>query len=73
MTPEDAYKSGWDYPPFMGGYGVVSPRTCPNCPLVKTVWAALTIDKKSYAELTDEQKETIERIQGEPDNMWVEE
>jgi len=26
-TPEEAYQEGWDYPPFMGSYGVVSART----------------------------------------------
>lgn len=34
MTPEEAYQEGWDYPPFMGSYGVVSARTCPRCPTV---------------------------------------
>ena len=69
MTPEEAYREGWDYPPFIGQYGVVSPRTCPDCPMQKTAWAALELDKKSYGELTDKQKETIKRIQGEPWNM----
>ena len=36
MTPEEAYQEGWDYPPFMGSYGVVSARTCPRCPMMKT-------------------------------------
>jgi hypothetical protein len=28
---EEAYQAGWDYPPFVGAWGIVSPRTCPNC------------------------------------------
>lgn len=73
MTPEEAYQEGWDYPPFMGSYRMVSARTCPSCPMLETAWAALVIEKKTYAELTDKQKETIKRIQGEPGNMIVEE
>ena len=23
LTPEEAYQSGWDYPPFMGSYGEI--------------------------------------------------
>ncbi|MBP5555311.1 MAG: hypothetical protein J6X94_10650 [Lachnospiraceae bacterium] len=71
MTPEEAYQAGWDYPPFMGSYGVVSARTCPRCPMMKTAWAALVLEKKQYEELTDIQKETIMRIKGEPRNMQV--
>ena len=73
MTPEEAYQEGWDYPPYMGSYGIVSARTCPLCPMMETVWAALVLEKKSYAELTDQQKNTIKRIQGEPGHMIVEE
>ena len=62
MTPEEAYREGWDYPPFIGQYGVVSPRTCSECPMQKTAWAALKLDKKPYFEFTDKQKETIKRI-----------
>ena len=46
MTPEEAYQEGWDYPPFMGSYGVISARTCPHCPMMKTAWAALVLEKK---------------------------
>ena len=72
-TPEEAFDEGWDYPPFMGTYGVVSPRTCPYCTVDRTVWGALVLNKVPSSELTDKQKETIERILGEPDNMIVEE
>lgn len=30
----------------------------------ETVWAAVELDKKSYGERTDKQKETIKRMQG---------
>ena len=69
MTAEEAYREGWDYPPYIGDYGVVGPRTCPDCPMMETAWAALTLENKEFTELSDKQKETIRRIQGEPDNM----
>ena len=69
LTPEEAYRSGWDYPPFMGAYGVVSPRTCPDCPMMETAWAALMMKNIPYEELTERQKEAVLRIKGEPGNM----
>jgi hypothetical protein len=61
LTEEQAYTAGWDYPPFIGLWGVVSPRTCPNCLIDKTAyWAVLT-----RAELTEKHQATIRRILGE--------
>ena len=31
LTPEEAFNEGWDYPPRMGGFGIVGPRTCGDC------------------------------------------
>ena len=73
LTEEEAYRKGWDYPPFMGTYGVVSPRTCPDCMMMDTAWAAMMIQHKTYSELTDRQREAIKRIKGELGNMEVEE
>ncbi len=70
LTQDEAYQTGWDYPPFMGKYGVVSPRTCSDCPITENAWMALMTNKK-YDELTERQKETIQRILGEPDNMEI--
>ena len=69
LTQEEAYQFGWDYPPFMGAYGVVSPRTCPDCLMMETAWAALMLREIPYEELTDRQKEAIQRINREPENM----
>ena len=66
MTSEEAFNEGWDYPPRMGGFGIVGPRTCGDCPINLTVWWALVSEKKSVSELSQQQKETIKRIQGEP-------
>ena len=69
LTPRDAYDKGWDYPPVMGAYGIVSPRTCPNCRMVDTVWAELVLNKKPVEELTVQQRQTLMRILTEPDSI----
>lgn len=61
LTEAVAYDSGWDYPPFIGIWGILSPRTCPDCTIETTAyWAVLT-----RQELTDQHKRTIERVLGE--------
>ena len=71
LTPSDAFDLGWDYPPRMGKFGVVSPRCCPRCPNVRTVWWALVIDGYTEDMLTAVQQETVRRIVGEPDSVAV--
>lgn len=69
MTPEEAFIRGWDYPPRMEAFGVISPRTCGDCLSKDTAWWALVCDKKGIHELTQKQRETIKRIQGEPESI----
>ena len=69
MTPEEAFEDGWDYPPKMGAFGVISPRTCGDCLAKDTAWWALVCDKKGITELSQKQRETIKRIQGEPESI----
>ena len=66
LTPEEAFNEGWDYPPRMGSFAIVGPRTCGDCPRNLTVWWGLVSEKKSVLELSQQQRETIKRIQGEP-------
>lgn len=67
MTPEQAFNEGWDYPPRMGAFGVVSPRTCGNCGMVDTLWWALQSGAiKGIEDMTDNQKVIYARIQNEP-------
>ena len=73
LTPEEAFQAGWDYPPRMGFFGVLSPRTCPYCSLMDTVWAALVLKGMGPDDLTDAQKETLLRIVNEPDSVMPEE
>ena len=73
LTPEEAFNEGWDYPPRMGGFGIVGPRTCGDCPINLTVWWALVSEKKAVSELSQKQIETIKRIQGEPESIMPKE
>lgn len=72
LTPQDAYDAGWDYPPIMGQFGVVSPRKCPDCGIEGTVWAALTLQNKKPEELSEAQLQTLMRILGEPASILIE-
>lgn len=66
LTAEAAYHAGWDYPPRMGVFGVIGPRTCSNCAVNRTVWWAITVDGYTTDMLTPQQKAVIARILGEP-------
>ena len=70
--PEEAFKAGWDYPPKMYSFGMISPRTCGNCEITTTLWWAMTTRAiKSIADMTPQQKETFDRIMGEPQSIMV--
>jgi hypothetical protein len=68
LTPEIAYNLGWDFPPKMGEFGVISPRTCGACGVEGTVWFALAVTKVSINDLTDEQYGKALRILKEKDD-----
>lgn len=69
LESEEAHRQGWDYPPRMGVFGIVSPRTCPDCPMTKTVWWAITCEKKTR--LDPNQMKVVERIKDEPHSILV--
>ncbi len=67
MTSEQAFYEGWDYPPRMGTFGIVSPRTCGNCSMMDTLWMALQSGKiKGVDDMTVDQRVVLARIQNEP-------
>ena len=71
LTADEAFYAGWDYPPHFGAFGVVSPRTCPDCDMMDTAWFALQLNK-SVEKLTEKQRESVLRILGEPGNIVTE-
>lgn len=73
LTPEEAFEEGWDYPPKMGMFGVVSPRTCGDCAMVDTIWWKLTYQNVKPEDLSDEDKLTLSRILSEPASILFDE
>ena len=70
IGPQEAFDTGWDYPPRMGDYGVVGPRTCGDCGIKDTVWWAIAVEgKRTSEELTASQIATLRRIAGEPESI----
>lgn len=66
LTAKEAYNLGWDYPPSIGLFGVLSPRTCGSCSMADTIYMKLLTGEIKMSNLTEKQIETITRIQGEP-------
>lgn len=69
LTSEEGYEKGWDYPPKMGSFAVISPRTCGNCGIQTTLWWEITSNQTPLEDLNDHHKTTLERILGEPDTI----
>ncbi|RUS44586.1 hypothetical protein [Cohnella sp. AR92] len=67
LTPDQAHEQGWDYPPMMGQFKMISPRTCGSCPIDRTLWWAIQIGE----DLSEKQHQTLERILNEPDSIKV--
>jgi len=71
---EEGFRDGWDYPPKMGTYRVLSPRTCGQCSIDTTLyWAIITGKIHSLSDMTSNQKDTLARILGEPDTIFINE
>ncbi len=71
LTPQEGFDLGWDYPPKMYAFKVISPRTCGNCGIEHTVWWDICLEHKKFEELTEEQHKTIARILQEPESIIV--
>lgn len=79
ITAQDAFDSGWDYPPRIGHFGLLGPRTCGGCLLKDTLCWRVIADKKmpfpivDEGRLTPEELVTWRRIKGEPESLLDEE
>ena len=70
LTSQEAFDRGWDYPPIMGAFGIVSPRTCGECVISDTLWFTLQSGKiRDLSELDEHQKTVLERILNEPESI----
>ncbi len=77
ITAGDAFDSGWDYPPRMGRFGMLSPRTCGDCSMAGTLYLKINSPGRLPIvlenELTPEELITWRRIKAEPESLLVEE
>jgi len=71
LDVEEAFRQGWDYPPRMGAFKVVSARTCGNCTIDKTLYWELVAKKTLIADLSEKHRATLDRILGEPENILL--
>jgi len=71
LTPEQGFEQGWDHPPSIGNFKVVSPRTCGNCSIEGTLWWALNMEGKQITDLGEGQLRTLKRILAEPESIVV--
>ena len=71
-TAQDAFDSGWDYPPQIGNFGLLGPRTCGDCALADTLF--WKINQQSLplvieSNLTEDELVTWKRIKSEPESL----
>lgn len=62
LNPDEAYEQGWDYPPRMGQWGVISSRKCNNCGIQDTAWWQLVCEHIHPLDLPENHRITVERI-----------
>lgn len=70
LTSSEAFDRGWDYPPRMGAWGVVSPRTCGKCPISGTLWWAIAmegLDTSDPLDWPEGRRQTLAQILSEQD------
>lgn len=75
-TAQEAFDNGWDYPPRIGMFGVLGPRTCGNCTMIDTLY--LKVMKQEIpilieSNLTEKELQTWRRIKNEPESLLDEE
>lgn len=75
-TAQEAFDSGWDYPPRIGTFGVLGPRTCGNCTMIDTLYLKVMKQKIPLvieSDLTEKELRTWYRIKNEPESLLEEE
>lgn len=79
ITAQEAFDTGWDYPPNRGHFGLLGPRTCGRCLLKDTLFWRVNTEKKVPVPvvvdgmLTAEERITWRRIKAEPESLLEEE
>ena len=77
LTAQEAYDSGWDYPPSFGSFGMLSQRKCGDCGIDKTLWWRITTTQKLpivfEESLSESELRTWRRIKEEPESLLEDE
>lgn len=68
LEEEEGFQAGWDYPPRLGVFGMLSPRLCPECPITTSLWWRLIQDGKE-ATLSESDEELVLRVTNEPESI----
>jgi hypothetical protein len=73
ITADEAFNGGWDYPPQIGSFGMLSPRTCGDCTMENTLYMKINSPGRLpivfEKELTPEELITWRRIKAEPESL----
>ena len=75
-TAQDAFDAGWDYPPQLGRFGLLGPRTCGECDITNTLYWKVqqqTLPIVVESTLTEEELKTWKRIKKEPESLLIKE
>ena len=77
LTAQEAYGSGWDYPPSSGSFGMLGQRKCGDCGIDKTLWWRITTTQKLpivfEESLSKSELKTWRRIKEEPESLLEDE
>ncbi len=76
ITSQEAFDQGWDYPPTVGSFGQLFPRTCGKCALADSLYIKVMKQKipiVSEETLTSEELKTWKRIKSEPESLLMDE
>ena len=69
LTADEAFEQGWDYPPRMYEFRMLSPRTCGDCSITSTLHWKLVTGEADFFSLNEHDKETLEQIKNEPESL----
>ena len=73
LTPQEAFDAGWDYPPVMGVFGVLTQRNCPKCRMDESLYWRVAFDRSARLDdrstMTPHEQSTLGRILMEPESL----
>ena len=73
ITADEAHENGWDYPPYIGYFGMLGPRTCGDCLLKDTLYWKIRLSCKIpiviESNLSEEELVIWRRIKAEPQSL----